>query len=856
LHWPAPRAQFRSILAGARHRYAVNLKAGQYARVVVEQRDIDLGISVSGPGLELPEINGSDYGSEAVTILARAPGAYVVQVIASKNDSARGAYRIALTEVRQARPPDEAALRAHFAFSRAEATAESSPTARAEKERLLLEAIQEWHIAHDQFHEAQALNLAGRLVNRQARYLDAQQKYQAALVLWNQLGDRAGRLETSKLYANLGGFLGEDRASRQVLEQYLAEWQIVGDRRAEANLISSVGASLLNQNAFRLNERAFRRSVLYEERALRLREALGNRRATADSLETLASRYVYLGDYHEALRYAERSVQVSRELGNRRSIASAVSSLAAVLERLGRHDEAARLLEEALAIHQEAGDVLAQVTTRVALSYAEAGRGHLEKSLDQAARSIEMSERLSAQRPTTVSNWASHGFGGMQTAYVSALQRLHWREPAAGYQEQAFLAADRARGRYISDTSRVGFEEVRASLDSDTALLEFVTFGPNGVVWTIDHDGICSYRLPDMTAIRALAFRVFDLLNDRRSPELNTSNGLPVVNPSEAEFRTVSTRLSQLLLGPAASALKARRILIVGEESLSFLPFAALPDPTAAEYAPLIAHHELIHLSSATAALAARKRRRREPERLLAVVADPVFDSQDRRLKFPSSQAPVEADLVKATRAIGLTRDGGGIPRLPFARQEADNISSMAPSRSTVLLGFDASRQQVLPILDRYRVLHFTTHGIANSAEPELSGLVLSLVDSRGQPREGFLRLSDIYDRRISADLVAMSACQTARGRDSTSFGVVGLTGAFLHAGAARVLATLWTVDDEATAVLMSAFYRGLLSEHLSPAAALRQAQLSIAEIPRWHSPYYWAGVLLYGDWRPMWKLD
>jgi hypothetical protein len=104
LRWPAVHTQFRSIQAGARHRYAVNLKAGQYARVVVDQRDIDLGLSVSGPGVELPEINGSDYGKEPVSILARAPGAYIVYVIASKNDSTRGAYRIALTELRLARP--------------------------------------------------------------------------------------------------------------------------------------------------------------------------------------------------------------------------------------------------------------------------------------------------------------------------------------------------------------------------------------------------------------------------------------------------------------------------------------------------------------------------------------------------------------------------------------------------------------------------------------------------------------------------------------------------------------------------------------------------------------------------------
>jgi CHAT domain-containing protein/tetratricopeptide (TPR) repeat protein len=755
-------------------------------------------------------------------------------------------------ELSQARPQDEAAVRAHVAFFRADSAGEWSPAARAEKERLLLEAIQEWHTAGDRLHEAQALNRAGRLVNRQGRVVDAQQRYVAALALWNQLGDRAGRLETLKLYANLGAFFGEDRASHKVLEQYLAEWRIVGDRRAEATLIASISTTLLR-------ERDVRGSIIYETRALRIREALGNRRAIADSLEMLSGRYEVLGDREKAVRYAERCLQLSRELGDRRSIAAALTRLAMVVEGQGRYDEMARLLEEAIVIHEKAGDLNAQAAARAALSRAEAGRGNLQRGLAQATTSVEMTERLSTQKPTLISNWASHGVFGNQLTYAEALMGLHWKKPDSRYQVDAFLAADRARGRYISDPSGIDFEDIRNSLDSDTVLLEFMVFPyREGVVWAVTHDGISSYRIFDTPAIEALAFQAFDLLNGPRfAPDSRAANARTAdPNAFETEFRTVSTRLSQLLLGPASSALEARRILIVDEESLSFLPFAALPDPTRADHAPLIANHEIIHLSSATAALAARKRHRREPERLLAVVADPVFDSQDRRLQLPSSQAPLEPDLVKATRSIGLTRDGRGIPRLPFARQEADNISALVPSRSTVLLGFDASRQQVLSMLDGYRVLHFTTHGIVNSAEPELSGLVLSLVDRQGQPREGFLRLGDIYNRSIPADLVAMSACQTARGRKSTSFGIVGLTNAFLHAGAARVLATLWTVDDEATSVLMSAFYRGLFAERLSPAAALRQAQLSIAEIPRWHAPFYWAGVSLYGDWRPMRTLD
>jgi CHAT domain-containing protein len=125
---------------------------------------------------------------------------------------------------------------------------------------------------------------------------------------------------------------------------------------------------------------------------------------------------------------------------------------------------------------------------------------------------------------------------------------------------------------------------------------------------------------------------------------------------------------------------------------------------------------------------------------------------------------------------------------------------------------------------------------------------MLSRVGERGEPVEGFLSLGDIYNLRLGADLVVLSGCETALGREVRGEGLVGLTQGFLYAGAGQVVASLWRVEDQATAELMSRFYRALLSEHRTPAAALRLAQLAIRDDKRWRSPYYWSGFVLQGD--------
>jgi CHAT domain-containing protein len=254
---------------------------------------------------------------------------------------------------------------------------------------------------------------------------------------------------------------------------------------------------------------------------------------------------------------------------------------------------------------------------------------------------------------------------------------------------------------------------------------------------------------------------------------------------------------------------------------------------------------------------------RKSAPKTLAVLADPVFDKNDQRVRATIKAQQVEeqhhiekdsektappSDLQRATRALSVNR----FDRLVLSRREAELITALASGGQPLkALDFAANRATATsPELGQYRILHFATHSLLNNQQPELSGIVLSLVDEQGRPQDGFLRLYEIYNLKLEADLVVLSACQTALGKEIKGEGLVGLTRGFMYAGTPRVVASLWKVSDEATAELMKRFYQKMLRDGLRPAAALRAAQVSMLKEKPWAPAYYWAGFVLQGEWR------
>jgi len=324
---------------------------------------------------------------------------------------------------------------------------------------------------------------------------------------------------------------------------------------------------------------------------------------------------------------------------------------------------------------------------------------------------------------------------------------------------------------------------------------------------------------------------------------------------SAADVARGLSELGTLLIGAMPSA---RRVVVVPDGALEYLPFAALVNGSRR---PLLSRSEVITLPSAStlATLRAERSSRARPRasKFIAAIADPVFDEDDPRVLregvpprpagAETAQENVDANVHRSASESGLER----LERLRFSRREADVIRNLVPSdQRLTALDFDASRKTMLdPALGDYRIVHIATHGLINSRHPELSGLVLSLVNPQGLAQDGFVKSYELYKLKLNADLVVLSACQTALGEQVRGEGLISLTRPFMYAGVSRVVASLWEVPDRASAALMDFFYQGIVKEHLPPAAALRRAQLKLRDMPRWSSPYFWAGFVLQGDW-------
>jgi CHAT domain-containing protein len=441
-------------------------------------------------------------------------------------------------------------------------------------------------------------------------------------------------------------------------------------------------------------------------------------------------------------------------------------------------------------------------------------------------------------------------------------------------------------------------KEIQQQLDGNTLLLEFALGEKQSWLWAVTDAQIASFQLPGRDQIQMSARQVYELLTARQ-PKPDEAKILYQSRVAEADAKLPNqiAALSQMLFGQIAVQLqggwKGKRLVIVAPEALEYIPFAVLPIPNgqqqdksslASNSQPLslITQYEIVNLPSASSLAALRRETngRKPAEKQVAVLADPVFTPTDSRLlnalKKPASQdvvanvrsanetaadVPAPAGQTPETINLGLMRSiedvfsdkaREGFSRLPFSREEAEAIASFAAKNSSMkAVDFQANRATATNgELSHYQIVHFATHGLLNSQHPELSGLVLSLVDENGKSQDGFLRMQEIYNLNLPAELVVLSACQTGLGKEIKGEGLVGLTRGFMYAGAQRVVASLWKVDDFATAQLMKSFYRGMLKDGLKPAAALRAAQLEMLKQKSWSSPFFWAAFTIQGEWK------
>jgi CHAT domain-containing protein/Tfp pilus assembly protein PilF len=444
----------------------------------------------------------------------------------------------------------------------------------------------------------------------------------------------------------------------------------------------------------------------------------------------------------------------------------------------------------------------------------------------------------------------------LNTEVEGLSQRYHQLEAEIRATSPAYAA--------LTQPPRLSVHEIQRLLDPGTLLLEYSLSDEHSYVWAVTNDSLEVHQLSSREEIERKARELYSALtaqSQEAQPDAGTSAAR---TKADAEYARAAQALSRLILAPLSTLLPGKRLVIVSDGALQYIPFSALPSPNRSSV-PMVVEHEIVNLPSVSVLAEIRRASedRLEPSREVAILADPVFDASDDRVdKVQQAQASNERKVAPPSSAARMSRSASDVgrlrggklnfDRLPYSRQESQAIAAIAGRHSAMqALDFNASRKTaVSPELAHYRIVHFATHGLMDSEHPEFSGLVLSLVNNQGKPQDGFLSLEDIYNLKLPVDLVVLSGCETGLGKEISGEGLIGLTRGFMYAGARRVVASLWTVDDLATSELMARFYRAMERDKMPPAAALRKAQIEMWTQKSWHSPYNWAGFQIQGEWK------
>ena len=749
--------------------------------------------------------------------------------------------------------------------------------------------------------EAAMLHNVGTVLFQLGETRKALEHYAEALGLRRAVGDRHGEAYTLDSMGSAYLAMGERQKALDYHNQALSLNRAVGDKYAEAYALSNVGIVQARLGAVREALETF-------NQALQVNKLVGDRRGQAFLLRNIGSAYSNLKESATATENLNNALEIYRAISDRNSQAGVLLDLARV-ERDQKHlNEARALVESSLAIieserrtvnsedlrasymttkrgfyefyidllmqlhkeHPAAGyDAVAmhageRARARSLLDIlAEAGsdiREGVEPKLLEQERNLQKQLSIKSEQLTRL-------LSGKRTEDQQSATRKEVDSLLESYQEvEGKIRARSPRYAALTQPEPLSLKQIQQQvLDKDTLLLQYSLGEDRSYLWAVTPGSINSYVLPGRATVEAAALRVNELL----------------VAKAEGLYPAAVTTLSQMLLNPVIDQLEKKRLVIVGDGALQYLPFGALPVPSGKltlppgrrgmpakhgriSFEPLILNHEIVSLPSASVLAILRRDlgQRETAPKALAVLADPVFEKQDERVRpVIKKQGEVQngiqkeivktalpADVERSTRESGLS----SFERLALSRLEAELITTLA-SRGQPLkaLDFTASRATATSReLAQYRIVHFATHSLMNNQHPELSGIVLSLVDEQGQPQDGFLRLYEIYNLKLAADLVVLSACQTALGREIKGEGLVGLTRGFMYAGAPRVVASLWKVGDKATAELMKRFYQKMFTDGLRPAAALRAAQVSMLKERQWQAAYYWAGFVLQGEWR------
>ncbi len=618
----------------------------------------------------------------------------------------------------------------------------------------LTQAVSLFQAEGDRRGEAQALHNTGAIYFSLGELKRSLYYYQQALPLRQALLDRAGQGTTLMNIGSIYARLGETQKALEAFLQALPLKQAARDRYGEAYVLRHLGMgySLVGER---------QKALDYSHQSLKLSQALKDRMGEADALLVLALLYQELNNEKEALSYYNQAIQLTQALKDRPFAADMLYRIARFENSRGNLPAARTRIEAALNMIELVRGNIASQESRV--SYFATKRSYYDLYIDVLMQqhqrepstgyeiiALEASERAHAR--TLLETLVEAGVKIQQRVDPALLARQHLLQHQLNSKENERLRllsgnpTEEQKAKLEKELSAIlaQYQQVRAQirlsspqyasltqpqllnfkeiqqelLDEDTLLLEYSLGAQRGFLWAVTPTSIASFELPKEAEIETSLRRIYDLLTARNQspPGESPRQRQARIAQADAEYLQAATALSQLLLGPVAAQLGKKRLLIVAEGALQYLPFGALPEPAASgqglgasgkitskgppienPYRPLIVDHEIVSLPSASVLSVIRRELagRKSAERTVAVLADPVFTSDDprlassqsRRTKHPSDQAANSAktstsaaDMERAAQEIGLD----GFRRLHFSRQEAEEIVTLASDRKSL----------------------------------------------------------------------------------------------------------------------------------------------------------------------------
>jgi CHAT domain-containing protein/predicted negative regulator of RcsB-dependent stress response len=769
------------------------------------------------------------------------------------------------------------------------------------------EAMQIARSLGDRRSEAISLNGVGYVYETMRDEQKALDSYSAALQIHIEQGSRDSEAITLGNIGRIYALMGD---KQKALDYYNQKLGIINDDRMKAYTFNDIGAIFgssgdKDKALDYYNHALSLASVASDPRAQgyilnnigRLYDSRGDRsKALTCYTESLALMRATDDGWGEALPLRNIAL-LKRDAGDLADAYNEVKSLIGLVETLRARVISDDLRSTYFASARENYELYIDILMRLRKKNPSAGYDAAALEASESARARSLLDLLAEAHadirqgvdPKLLENETSlrESLNIAAQRQTNILSRKHTAEQALAssrqvqtledQHEQALTQIKAGSPRYAAmiKANPLNTAEIQKLLDANTLLLEYSLGDEKSYLWAVTQNSISSFELPGRAEIEAAAKSLYKSITSRNLRKIGeTPQQLRSrLQESDAQYTSWSSKLSEILLDPVSSILGAKQLVIVADGALQYIPFQALPDPNSSNYnegwKPLLIDHELINLPSVSALALLRREieERKSPAKAVAALADPVFETDDIRVirkgrngrnqkrwsaNSDKTVSPKQ-ELMRSAVEAGIAGEDLRLQRLPSAGREAREIARLIPGSELMLaLDFDASHSTATdPKLGQYRIIHFATHGLLNSLHPELSGIVLSLVDERGQPQNGFLRLNEIYGMKLPVDMVVLSACQTALGKEIKGEGLVGLTRGFMYAGAARVVASLWKVDDSASAELMKRFYEEMFgSQHLRPAAALRAAQIAVWKQRQTERPYYWAAFVLQGEWR------